>query len=79
MLENMLTNKINKISINGYNLAVKKTAKTKIVNEEVIPDEYKKAKIVVDLDRKKMLEDLKQWVEINWVELDHTYSLTIWQ
>jgi len=60
MLENMLTNKINKISINGYNLAVKKTAKTKIVNEEVIPDEYKKAKIVVDLDRKKMLEDLKQ-------------------
>lgn len=48
-----------------------------ILDEDLISDEYKKVKTSYTIDKKAIKEDMKEWVIIDWVELEQDITLDI--
>lgn len=46
-----------------------------VINEDLIPDEYKKVK--VDIDKTKIKNAIKEWKVVEWVEITQWKSLLI--
>ena len=55
----------------------KKPWKLIIEKDAVIPEEYKKEKVTVSVDKKSLKEDVKEWTIIDWVSISEDYSLVI--
>lgn len=49
----------------------------KIINEDLIPNEYKKTITTTTIDKKLIKEEINLWVIIDWVELVSDYKLVI--
>ena len=48
-----------------------------IEDESLIPDEYKKEKTTISIDKKQLKEDIKEWVIIDGVSIKEDYTLVI--
>jgi len=77
-IEILQNSNIDKFEANGVKVRLKTSAwRLKIENEEEIPDEYKKEKTTVAIDKKAIKDDMKEWVIIDWVSIEQTVSLEI--
>ena len=48
-----------------------------IENESLVPQEYKKEKITISIDKKQLKEDITQGLIIEWVSISEDYNLVI--
>jgi len=74
----MIEKEMKSVDISGQKLTLKKTSwKLKVLDEELIPSVYKKTKEVVTIDKKAIKEAMNLWDNINWVDLEQWYTLSI--
>lgn len=48
-----------------------------IQDESLIPDEYKKTKTTISIDKTTLKNDIKEWLIIEWVSIEKDYKLVI--
>jgi hypothetical protein len=48
-----------------------------IETEEFIPDEYKKEKTTISIDKTALKKDISEWLIIDWVSISEDYTLVI--
>lgn len=58
-----------------YELSYRSSTSVNVLDEEIIPQEYKRIKF--EVDKKSILWELKDWKVIPWVELSNNKNLQI--
>ena len=78
ILEWMLNNNLKVIEFTNQRFTVKTNPPSvKIIDEELIPAEYKVEKVTVSVDKKKIKDAIKNWGIVDGAELDCSHSLVI--
>jgi len=69
---------IDKFESNWVQVKLKQSIWRLVVeDEEKIPEEYKKEKITIQVDKKAIKDDIKEWLIIDGVTIEQTLSLDI--
>lgn len=78
VLRGMLENNLKVLEFSNQRFTVKTNPPSvKILDEEIIPAEYKVEKVTVSVDKKKIKDAIKNGGIVEWAELDCTHSLVI--
>jgi len=78
ILKGMLDNNLKVMEFTNQRFTVKTNPPSvKIVNEELIPAEYKVEKVTVSVDKKKIKDSIKNGWIVDGAELECTHSLVI--
>lgn len=78
ILDGMLANNLKVLEFDNQRFTVKTNPPSvKIINEDLIPAEYKVEKVTVSVDKKKIKDCIKNGGIVEWVELDCTHSLLV--
>ena len=77
--ERMLDAGLKSMEFTNQKVTLKKSPwKLVIEDETVVPEEYKKEKVTVSIDKKKLKDVVSKWeLELPWVEIEYWYSLLI--
>lgn len=74
----MIANNLKVIEFTNQRFTLKTNPPSvKILDEEIIPAEYKVEKVTVSVDKKKIKDAIKNGGIVEWAELDCTHSLVI--
>lgn len=65
------------INYGNWQVWFRKSTSTIIDNEEDIPQEYKKEKISISIDKTEIKKAIQEWKEIKWARLQENLNLTI--
>lgn len=78
ILDGMLANNLKVLEFDNQRFTVKTNPPSvKIINEDLIPAEYKVEKVTVSVDKKKIKDAIKNGGIVEWAELDCTHSLLV--
>lgn len=74
----MLANNLKVLEFSNQRFTVKNNPPSvKIIDEEVIPAEYKVEKVTISVDKKKIKDAIQNGWIVDWAELTCTHSLVI--
>ena len=78
ILDGMIDNNLKSIEFTYQRFAVKTNPPSvKIINEELIPEEYKNKKVTISVDKVKIKNAIQNWWIVDGAELTCTHSLVI--
>ena len=78
ILDGMLANNLKVLEFDNQRFTVKTNPPSvKIINEDLIPAEYKVEKVTVSVDKKKIKDSIKNGGIVDGAELDCTHSLLV--
>lgn len=78
VLEWMLNNNLKVLEFSNQRFTVKTNPPSvKILDEELIPAEYKNEKVTVTVDKKKIKDAIQNGWIVEWAELEYWHSLVI--
>ena len=66
-----------KHSVGSWTMKWSKWTSTIIDDESLVPDEFKKEKTTISVDKTLIKEQLKEWKEVPWARLEQTYSFKV--
>lgn len=65
-------------TLDGRRLLIKKSPwSCKITNEDLLDDRWKKEKTTIAIDKKAILEELRNWGKVAGADIEYTFSLQI--
>jgi hypothetical protein len=69
---------IKSIEFNHQKVSLRKSPwSIKVINEESIPSDYFKEKVVKQLDKKMLKEWLNTWDVVPWATIEYSYTLLV--
>ena len=76
--ESMLNSWLKSMEFEHQKVTLKKSPwSVKVLDENEIPETYKKEKITISLDKKKIKDGIVNWDIIPWAQIEYSYSLII--
>ena len=68
---------VDKLDTELYKISFRNSKSVLVLEEEIIPEEYRTEKVVHWISKTDILKDLKDWKEIPWVVLKESSNLQI--
>lgn len=73
----MRSMQLDKVKTNIANVHTRTTNKVDIYDEDQIPQEYKKEKVTISIDKKAIKKMIEDWVEVHWARIIVNESISI--
>lgn len=78
IVNQMLEFDLKSIEFNHQKFTLKRTPWSIVINnEQYIPEEYKKEKKEVVVDKKALKEAIQNWLVVDWVDITYSHTLQI--